>query len=300
MAGKPLRILAAVDGAGGSESILSALADLARLTPVEVSLLRVSPKPEDVGEAQGDLARLAADLESRRLRVVTLVEPGDPASAILGRLRSGAFDYGALTTHARRGLSRLLAGSVAESVIRSSEIPLIVHRPDGQAGNWKEIVVALDGSREAEAILDEVTRLAIRVASKVHLVHVVEIPSTVPVPEESYSAVVLPDMKTYLEGLRSRLAARGLNVTAQSLMGPAAPEIVRYAAETGGGLIALTTLGRSGFRRVIMGSVAEQILRTAPCPILVQRTVKDVRPAESPPRAEVGEWEGLGPTLGLA
>jgi len=53
------------------------------------------------------------------------------------------------------------------------------------------------------------------------------------------------------------------------IIGPPAYTIVRHAADIGAGLIAETSHGRSGLRRVIMGSVAEQIFRTAPCPILV-------------------------------
>jgi nucleotide-binding universal stress UspA family protein len=197
-----------------------------------------------------------------------VVEIGEPAPAILARLRSGGFDYGALTTHGRRGVNRLLLGSVAETVVRSSATPLIINRPDASAGDWKTIVVALDGSPAAEGILDVATRLARTLGSTLRLINIGDVLLKAPTLE--YSTVHVPDMKPYLEGVRARLTAAGLAVETETLIGSPGPDIVRRATETGAGLIAVTTLGRTGLPRAIMGSVAEHILRTAPCPVLVK------------------------------
>jgi nucleotide-binding universal stress UspA family protein len=93
---------------------------------------------------------------------------------------------------------------------------------------------------------------------------------TAPGMEFGFSAVTLPDMKPYLESIGHRMRQKGLKVMTVTRMGTPAHEIVSLASEIGAGLITLATHGRTGVRRALMGSVAEQVFRTSPCPILVQ------------------------------
>jgi universal stress protein A len=69
------------------------------------------------------------------------------------------------------------------------------------------------------------------------------------------------------------MAARGILALAQVREGDAADEILELARETNAGLICLTTHGRTGLSRSLMGSVAESVLRNAPCPVLLRRAV---------------------------
>jgi nucleotide-binding universal stress UspA family protein len=89
----------------------------------------------------------------------------------------------------------------------------------------------------------------------------------------SYAEVTAPDLKPYLREVADRLRAKGLNVETETRTGSPAADIVGRAVESGAGLIAMTTHGRTGLSRVIMGSVAEQIIRTAPCPVLIRRSL---------------------------
>jgi nucleotide-binding universal stress UspA family protein len=77
--------------------------------------------------------------------------------------------------------------------------------------------------------------------------------------------------QTYLAGVASRLRAGGLQVDHEHPDGPPAEIIVQRARELGAELIALTTHGRTGLGRVVLGSVAESVLRRAPCPLLLLR-----------------------------
>jgi nucleotide-binding universal stress UspA family protein len=266
----PLRILVALDGTPGAETILAALMPLVRLTAVEPVLFTAVEDPSKADEARAYLARMKKALELHRLGVQARVDYGPPAPTLLAALKGGDFHLGAMTTHGRRGLDRVFMGSVAEAVVRESETPLIVARPDARVRDWKKIVVALDGSPEAEAVLDDVTDLARRTTAALHLFHVSEVLAAAPGVEYGYSAVVLPDMKPYLKRIADRLGALGLSVTTETRMGSPGSDIVRYADEVDAGLIALTTHGRSGLRRVIMGSVAEHVLRKAPCAVFVK------------------------------
>jgi nucleotide-binding universal stress UspA family protein len=112
------------------------------------------------------------------------------------------------------------------------------------------------------------------------LINVAEVMVTAPGLEYSDSSTLTPDMRPYLRDVRERLTRQGMKVVTKARIGFPAAEIVEYAADVGAGLIAMTTHGRSGLRRVIMGSVAEQIFRTAPCAVLVRPLAR---------KAEAGE-----------
>jgi nucleotide-binding universal stress UspA family protein len=268
-ADRPFRMLVALDGGEAAESILAAIMPLVRLTRVDLELIRVVDQAEELPAARAYLDRTTAALSLHRVRAVTHLEGGEPAKVILNHLNSGRHDFGALATHGRRGLSRLIAGSVAEEVVRAAEIPLIVTRPGARIRDWTKILVPLDGSPEAETVLDDVEALAKATGASLHLLNIGHVAMAGPGMEFAFSAVTVPDLKPYLEDARRRLELRGLAATTEVRLGTPGPEIADVAAETGAGLIALTTHGRTGLRRVLMGSVAEAVFRTAPCPILV-------------------------------
>jgi nucleotide-binding universal stress UspA family protein len=81
------------------------------------------------------------------------------------------------------------------------------------------------------------------------------------------------DPLPYLRGVVTRLQALGVTASATALEGRASGEILRHLQVTGASLLCMTTHGRSGLSRLLLGSVAEEILRKSPCPVLLRRTV---------------------------
>lgn len=79
----------------------------------------------------------------------------------------------------------------------------------------------------------------------------------------------------YLRSLAAEFRESGLTVDYEAPEGEPATVIVRRASELGAGLIAMTTIGRSGIARVIFGGIADKILKTSPCPILLVRTSEE-------------------------
>jgi nucleotide-binding universal stress UspA family protein len=246
---------------------------LVRSTPSELLLFRGVARAEEGKDARTYLVRLSEALNGQNVRSAISVETGEPGPAILARLQSGAFDVGALTTHGRTGMTRVLLGSVAEFVVRSARVPLILNRPDARIGEWRRIIVPLDGSPAAEAVLGDLERIAPGTGATLHLMNVAEAALAAPGVKYSYAEVTAPDLKPYLREVADRLRAKGLNVETETRTGSPAADIVGRAVESGAGLIAMTTHGRTGLSRVIMGSVAEQIIRTAPCPVLIRRSL---------------------------
>jgi len=164
---------------------------------------------------------------------------------------------------------------------------------------YESILVPLDGSRRAEAVLPFAVGLAERCRSRVVLFRAVPafyqvwgetLPGTVDLAPAGAVAGIeiaqaevkdrLRGAKRYLTNVRRRLHSAGVrDVHLVVAQGDAAAEIVRYARQEGVGLIAIATHGRSGLVRAVVGSVADRVIRQAPGPVLV------VRPQEAQPSA---------------
>lgn len=142
---------------------------------------------------------------------------------------------------------------------------------------YARILIPLDGSEVAEAILPFVEKIAGPLDAEIVLLQVV---TPLSAAEMLASAgVVAPDTlllrqleaRQYLAKVEQRLTAKGLRVRSGLRSGVPAAEIVSAATASRADLIAMTTHGRSGLGRVLFGSVAEAVLRTAPGPVLMIR-----------------------------
>jgi len=156
---------------------------------------------------------------------------------------------------------------------------------------YGKILVPLDGSKLAEVVLPYVQELAQRFDSEVTLIHVVVplsklVAETMPATLEATGAgaafgleAASEALKVEQEGARSylakvvkRLKGRQIKVRAEIVEGVAGDAIVEYAHGHAMDLIAMSTHGRSGLRRLVFGSVADQVLRQAVTPVLLIRS----------------------------
>jgi nucleotide-binding universal stress UspA family protein len=274
-----LRILVPLDGSPTAETVLPAILPLVARRPATLTLLRVIDRVDEIEDARGYLARIRKDLERDGVEAVPRLEFGRPADEILHLGDPKKYSLVAMTTHGRTGLRRVLMGSVAEEVLRHSQVPLLLNRPGTRVGDWKRLVVSVDGSTASESILDEAARVALLLKATVHVVRVT-LP-LLPTSDMFFEAPppVIQDPQGYLDGICDRLARQGLLAVPVAREGFAGQEIVRYAVEIGAGLIAMCTEGRTGVARLVAGSVAEEVLRSAPCPVLVRRAAAKLSPA---------------------
>lgn len=142
---------------------------------------------------------------------------------------------------------------------------------------FKKILVPLDGSQMAESALNEVRVLAQEAAAEMVLVHV-----NVPIASRYYPGV-LPDVveierdmsaesNRYLQRVATTLNERNIRTTTVQLDDPAvADAILNYADHNGVDLIAMSTHGRSGIGRWLLGSVADRVIHGAKVPVLLVR-----------------------------
>lgn len=150
---------------------------------------------------------------------------------------------------------------------------------------YEHLLVALDGSAAAEAVLDHVVALASAFGSRVTLLRATVSTERVlaetagPTGAGDAAALIDPtpildaDRETvvaYLREVAAGLENRGLrDVTFEHPDGPPGDAIRRRASELGASLLVMTTRGRSGLERIVFGSVADSVLHHAPCPVLL-------------------------------
>jgi nucleotide-binding universal stress UspA family protein len=266
-----LRLLVPLDGSPEAESVLPALMPLFRTRKVRLTLLGVGCGDDYSESMELYLTRLWTSLALDGIVSETRAEWGEPADEIIRAATPEHFDLIAMATHGRTGLRRDLVGSTTEMVLRNSRIPVLVFRTGAKIGDWKRMLVALDGSETAEDVLGDASELARTIGATLHLVRVKR-----PWPRLTYhpeDAFPIPeeDPQPYLEGMADGMAAKGILTLPEVRQGETAEEILALAKETNAGLICLTTHGRSGLSRSLLGSVAESVLRNAPCPVLLRR-----------------------------
>jgi nucleotide-binding universal stress UspA family protein len=190
-----------------------------------------------------------------------------------------------MTTHGRGGLARLWLGSVADALVRASAVPVLLLRPGEQIARvahpplFRQILIPLDGSALAEQILEPARDLGKLTQAQYTLLHVVEPrvlvrwgPYTTPTDLDFEGTQRRQaDAQHYLERVARPLRAAGLPVHARVLMAEQATAILEEASWQEIDLIAIATHGRSGLARLLLGSVADKVLRRVAIPLLLYR-----------------------------
>ncbi|HSK04246.1 MAG TPA: universal stress protein [Kofleriaceae bacterium] len=247
----------------------------ASVYPSEEPLLPqlVQSVSDEAARGLDDAVREATALGARRVTWKLL--HGVPWRAIVDALDEPAFELAVIGTHGRTGLSRFLLGSVAEKVVRHAPCSVLAVRTEGEVGSFTHALVPVDFSDGARHAIDRAAELVRPGGAGITLLHIIEAPV-------SYSGE-LPDPELLREldrrgaeslertatELRSRVT---VPVTARSRVGwPGAEILAALDHDPTIDLIVMGSHGRTGIKRVLLGSVAEKVVRHARCPVLVAR-----------------------------
>lgn len=292
-------ILVPLDGSTTAEAVLPLVTTVAAATGAEVRLFTAvvpvamwdtaSTIRWDAEEAaaRGYVLAKAEELSRRGLKACGSVAIGEAAELIIEAAESEGADLVAMTTHGRSGIGRWIMGSVADKVLHEARAPLLLVRPSGgqsartQAPSIGKILVPLDGSELSRAVLPLAMELGKSLGASLVLMHAVSVP-WVEYPGVGAPAVVaetLDELKgaaaKLLASAAAEIASEGSGVTTAVTVGPAADAISVIAEEEQAGLIAMSTHGRSGAGRWVLGSVADAVVRRTHLPCLL------VRPAQA-------------------
>lgn len=208
-------------------------------------------------------------------RLTSRLMTGVPWAAIMAVLEDAAFDLVVIGTRGRTGLSRILLGSVAEKVVRHAPCSVLAVHPDGESKAFSNILVPVDFSESSRHATELAAAIAVPGGAGITLFHVVDIP--VAYSGEPAIPGFIRDLdkrsndllESWATQLRSKTA---VPVVTRSRIGrPGAQTLAVLENEPAIDLVAVGTHGRTGVSRVLLGSVAEKIVRHAPCPVLVAR-----------------------------
>jgi nucleotide-binding universal stress UspA family protein len=180
-------------------------------------------------------------------------------------------------THGRRGLGHLFLGSTAEEVVRFATCPVLTIRElekERPAEKRERILVPVDFSEHSKAALSHAKGVAAVYGARLDVLHVIEETVHPAFYGTGMTDIVelRPDIvvkaKAAMEKLFNDTPGPEVKVEYHAVIGRAHQEIVQYATLEEKDLIIIATHGLSGLERMLLGSVAEKVVRRAPCPVL--------------------------------
>jgi nucleotide-binding universal stress UspA family protein len=281
----PKHILVATDFGDEAAKALDVGVELAKKYGATITLLHVyeiPPYPYPAMPVAVDFVtpirdaaqkQLASAFEALKLRGVEARSEllyGPPGSAILETAEHRKADLIVVGTHGRKGVMRALLGSVAEKVVRLAQVPVLTVR--GSTTAFSKILVPTDLSEHAERALSTATSLARVSGAKLHVVHVgPRVPYFGPplAAGRAFASELMVESRKEFDSYMATVRARGIEATQTLSEGVAYVEINRAAKDVGADLIVMGTQGRTGIERVLLGSVAERVVRTSPIPVMV-------------------------------
>jgi nucleotide-binding universal stress UspA family protein len=279
-------ILLPFDGSEGAAEALHHAGEIAHWADATVRVLYVADTARDsvtvvegrtvdalVQEGEDIVDEAAKTLETLGVAHETDVVQGNPAPTIVEYAEEFDHDLVVMPTHGREGLSRYLIGSVAEKVVRLSPVPVLSvrMRPDETLTfPYERILVPTDGSDAATYAAEHTLSLAAALDATVHVCSVVD------------DAALGLDVRSTRDGAESEAAAteaveavasaareRGVTETVTHVEHGTPVEGILDCIEANDiHAVGMGTTGRRGTDRILLGSVAEKTVRSAPVPVL--------------------------------
>ncbi|UIO99291.1 universal stress protein [Halobaculum sp. CBA1158] len=290
-------IVVATDGSDPAEAAVGEAIALAAAVGARVHPCAVVD-PYLTGQRVTDVAKLRSDASERveaaaeRAREAgvdadPVVREGTPHEEIGAHVESVGADLLVVGTHGRRGARRVLLGSVAEKVIRTATVPVLaVHGGDERPtwGDGSRLLVATDGSTAAVPAERVGVGLAAALNADITAVSALdEAEALAGACGGALSTEVVESVRSALaeraeravDRVRDRAEAAGVDAEGEVIGGEPIGAIRDHAADVDADLVVVGTHGRTGVRRVLLGSVAEGIVRSADRPVLVVPSAMD-------------------------
>jgi nucleotide-binding universal stress UspA family protein len=277
-------ILLPFDGSDGAAEVLHHASELAHWADATIQVLYVADTTRDSvtvveGETVDVLVRQGADIVEEAAKTLetlgvpheTDVIQGNPAPTIADYAERYDQDLVVMPTHGREGLSRHLIGSVSEKVVRLSTVPVLTVRmqPDETLEfPYENVLVPTDGSAAASHAAEQILSLAASLDATVHVLSVVDdaglgLGSTDTGNESEQAATEA------VETVVSEAETRGVPKTVPHIEHGTPIEAILDCIESNDvHAVGMGTTGRRGTNRILLGSVAEKTVRSAPVPVM--------------------------------
>ena len=289
------RILVPLDGSDLAEQVLPYVLFISKDLQSKIDLLQILPpglnrRKEGANgnstaikeNAEAYLELIRKSLAELGMAVSCSIKVGEPEQLIVEEAEKMPGTMVAMSTHGRTGVNRWLMGSITDKVLHAYNNSLLIVRPREtsrlpQEIKLKTMIVSLGGSTQSEEVLPHSIALAKPRNLKVILLRVV------PIPDDYYRYAEYPLIRSdpaphqteqrargYLDILALDLQRQGISCVEQRvLLGRPASVIVDIDRETPDNVVTMTTHGHSGFGRLLLGSVTNEVVRNCGSPVLV-------------------------------
>lgn len=284
----PTKIMLATDGSEDAQRAAGLAAEISKSTESELHVVHVENEPimaevhvaPDVQRMSTQAARQLLDEQSEQVENAgaNIAErhllTGTPADAVIQLAED--IEAGLIVTgsRGREGIQRLLMGSVSETIVRYAHCPVLVVRDERVETFPTRILLATDGSEDADLALGAAVELANSTGSELHLVTVAlgypdyaEEAPEVAEQIRSDAKVTLEEQAKNVEKAGGKVAEQHLQVAERDRP----QQIVQVAEDIEAGLIIMGSRGLRGLKRMLMGSVSDSVVRHAHCPVMVMR-----------------------------
>lgn len=233
-------------------------------------------------EASAYIEREADRMNAAGVKVTGKAVMGNPAEEIVKHAAEIDADLIAMATHRGSAVARGVLGSVTDRVLRSAHRPVMAIHPEslsafsGNLGQPETILVPLDGSERAASVVDLALDIAKSVGAEVEFFRVVQYPyyGVTAVDASFYDPSLAVshqqgEAREYLAAFKKRADDMGVKARTEVVTGAPAGMLLEQAKKLSRPLIVMSTRGQSGFKRWVMGSVADKVVRSSGLPVLV-------------------------------
>jgi nucleotide-binding universal stress UspA family protein len=287
-------IVVPLDGSELAESALATAIDLCRRMNAKLELVRVHQPPdmpithayewdcETRRREQEYLRDLVACLRARfALDADQSLIDGHVADGIVAAAASRSAALVVMTSHGRTGFNRVWIGSTADAVVRHASTPVLLVRAAkpatiGQLMPVNRVIVPLDGSPTSREVLPHASALATALGAVLELVRVVtpgDVPSAPSVLAEDAAGAVLAAVERKLEAIATQMfaGAPALSIRTRAVAGDSVADTLIHLAQPAAHTAVAMTTRSSGVARLVVGSVADKIIRAGPQFLLLLR-----------------------------
>lgn len=282
MMGKYRKILVAVDDSAASMHALEEAFKLARCEQCWLTVVSVVPTYEGDLDmtAFGNVAKALSEpcqralgeaqkrASERKMLIKTVCEQGEPFERISDLAEAENCDVIVVGRSTKSNMKQAAIGSVTARVIGYGQKDVLVVPPAAHIG-WSSILLATDGSRFSKVAEKKALALAKAYGATLHVMMAVDLPAEF--YGEAFDVVerLIHEAKSYLAQVRTRAVSSGVQVEVAVREGRTTDVLLTYAQERNIDILILGSHGRTGLRRLLMGSVAENIIKMSYFPVLV-------------------------------
>ncbi|MBI5695838.1 MAG: universal stress protein [Nitrospirae bacterium] len=282
--GRYRKILVAFDGSESSRNALRQAIRLAQAEKCWVKVVAVVPSYEGdlelvgvgnieaaiKGPGEKLLAEAKAIAGSEGGSIITDLEQGEAYERIVDVASVENCDIIVMGRRGKARLERALMGGVTARVIGHTDRDVLVLPRNASVG-WKNIILPTDGSRFSDAAVERAIDLAKSFGGGIHAVSVVDVNEEFQAEAPDAVSKLIQRAKALLESVKARAEAAGVKVDIAVIEGSPAESIAGMVEDRGADMVIMGSHGKTGLKRLLMGSVTEKVIGLVGCPVLVVR-----------------------------